>query len=89
MKNQDGIQLIIMAIDRQTAVLEGLPALIGRELAKWLVRVNLPGKHSELREAVLAELGLPPIEIVDLLYPNLGKTDRRAKAKTVSERLKK
>jgi hypothetical protein len=88
MKKQDGIHLIVEAIDRQNAILEALAESIGRATAKWLIRTNLPGKHKELQETVLSEMGLPPVEIVDLLYPNLGKTDRRAKAQAISLRLK-
>ena len=38
----------------------------------------------KLQEEVLSEMGFQPVEIVDLLYQNLGKTDRRAKAQSIS-----
>jgi hypothetical protein len=79
---------LIEAINRQTAVLEGMPVSIGKEVAKWLIKADLPGIRKELRESVLLEMGFRPVEIVDLLYPNVGKTERRAKAKAISERIK-
>ena len=80
---------LIEAINRQNALIEGLPDAIGRAMAKWLIKADLPNVGNPLRETVLAELGFQPAEIVDLLYPNLGKSARRAKAKFVSERLKR
>ena len=79
---------LIDAINRQTAVLEGMPVSIGREVAKWLIKADLPNVRKELQESALLEMGFRPVEIVDILYPNLGKTDRRTKAKAVGERIK-
>jgi len=91
MATQDKIlfTLLIESIDRQTAVLEGLAESIGREVAKWLIKADQPGIRNELQEEILADMGFRPVEIVDRLYPNLGKSQRRAKAKSISERLQK
>ena len=71
------------------AALEKLPESIGRATAKWLIKADMPNVSNPLRETVLAELGFRPAEIVDLLCPNLGKSARRAKAKSISERFQK
>jgi hypothetical protein len=89
MKKQDGFQQIVVAINRQNVILKGLPESIGKAIVKWLIKTDLPDQKRDLRILVYSELGFPPAEIVDHLYPNLGKTERRAKAKTISERLKK
>jgi len=80
---------LIDAIDRQTAVLEGLPESIGKSVAQWLVKTNLPNIRNELLEVALADLGFQPVEIVDLVYPNLDNSKRRTKAKGISKRLQK
>jgi len=49
----------------------------------------MPNINSAFREEVLSDIGFRPAEISDLLYPNLGKSARRKKAKAISERLKK
>jgi len=71
------------------AVLEKLPEAIGREVAKWLIKADLPNVSNPLREEIYAELGFRPAEIVDLPYPNLGKSARRAKAQKISHRKNK
>ena len=88
MKRHEDIQPIVEAIDRQNAILEQLGESIGKSTARWLIKANLPGKQSELQESVYLELGFQPVEVVDLLYPNLDKTDRRAKAQAISLRRK-
>ena len=85
MKRQDGTDRIVEAINRQNAILELMGETIGKSVARWLIKTNLPAKQRELQCVVYLELGFQPTEIVDLLYPNLGKTDRRAKAKSISK----
>ena len=90
MTTLDNITLtLIDAIDRQTAALERLPESIGKSVAKWLIKTNLPNIRSELLEVALADLGFQSAEIVDLVYPNLPNSKRRAKAKGISKRLQK
>ena len=89
MKKQDGTDRIVEAINRQNAILELLGETIGKSVARWLIKTNLPTTQRELLCIVYLELGFQPVEVVDLLYPNLGKTDRRAKAKSISDRSKK
>jgi len=89
MKRQGEIWQVVEAIDRQNAILVQLGETIGKSVARWLIKANLPGKQSELQCVVYLELGFQPIEIVDLLYPNLDKSDRRAKAKAISKRSNK
>jgi len=86
MKKQDSVQQIVEAIDRQNVLLEQLPESIGKTVAKWLIKADLPTARQELREIVYLELGFLPTEIVDLLYPNLGKAARRTKAQAISLR---
>jgi hypothetical protein len=80
---------IVEAIDRNTAVLERLAELIGRSTAKWLIMADMPNVRNELREDVYSEIGFSPVEIVDLLYPNLGKDARKTKRQAISKRRKK
>ncbi|MDR0327105.1 MAG: hypothetical protein LBI05_02280 [Planctomycetaceae bacterium] len=89
MNKQDGFQQIAVLLARQNVLLEGMGEIIGKSVARWLIKANLPGKHRELQCTVYLEMGFPPIEIVDLLYPNLGKADRRAKAQAISRQRKK
>ena len=89
MKRHEEIQQIVEAIDRQNAILEQLGETIGKSVVRWLIKVELPALRSELQIDVYLELGLHPTEIVDRLFPNLGKTDRRAKAKAISKRTNK
>jgi len=77
------------AINRNTAAVERLPESIGREVAKWMIKADLAKTCRALQEQVLSEMGFQPVEIVDLLYPNVGKKDRRTKAQAVSKRTKK
>ena len=80
---------IVAAIEQQTRVLETLGESVGRSTAKWLELANLPSLHGELREDALLELGFRPVEIVDFLYPNIGKDDRKTKRQAISKRRKK
>ena len=80
---------IVNAIDRQTYALEALADKIGHSTAKWLELANLPNIRNELREDAYSMLGFSPVEIVDILYPNLGKDDRKTKRQAISKRLKK
>ena len=80
---------IVNALERQTTALESLGDTIGRSTAKWLELANLPSVRGELQEDVLSELGFRPVEVVDLLYPNLGKDDRKTKRQAISKRRKK
>jgi len=89
MAKHDQWFILVEAINRQTVLLEELPESIGKSIAKWLIKADLPTQKGELQVAAYLELGFQPVEVVDLLYPNLSKTDRRAKAKAISERFKK
>jgi len=89
MKRQVEVQQVAKAIDRQNTILEHLGEDVGKSVARWLIKTNLPAQLRDLQCAVYLELGFQPVEIVDLLYPNLGKTDRRAKAKAIRKRLHK
>ena len=82
MKRQDDFSVLIK-------VLADLPEAIGKSVAKWLIKADLPAHKGDLKVEVYLELGFQPVEIVDLLYPNLGKTDRRTKAQAISLRRKK
>ena len=86
MKRQGELWQIVEAIDRQNAILEQLGETIGKSVVRWLIKVELPALRSELQIDVYLELGLQPTEIVDRLFPNLGKADRRAKAQAISFR---
>ena len=89
MARHDQWFILVEAINRQTVLLEELPESIGRSIAKWLIKADLPVQNLELKTKVYLELGFQPVEVVDLLFPNLSKSDRRAKAKSISERFKK
>ena len=83
------INPIVNALERQTTVLEALGDTIGRSTAKWLELANLPGVQGELREDALLELGFQPVEVVDFLYPNLGKDARKTKRTAICKRRSK
>ena len=89
MKRQDGTDSIVEAINRQNIILENLPESIGRAVAKNILKADMPEFRNEMREDIHTELGFLPSEIVDRLYPNLGKSDRRAKAQSISLRRKR
>jgi hypothetical protein len=77
------------SVERQNVLLQNLSEAIGKSVARWLIRADLPNVRNEMREDIYSDLGFRPMEIVDILYPHLGKTARRTKAKAVSERIKK
>jgi len=79
----------ITEIEYSQNALAQLGESIGKSIAKWLIKADLPTKRGELQEMVYCEMGFQPIEVVDLLYPSLGKAERRAKAQAISKRLKK
>jgi hypothetical protein len=81
------IVLILEDIEESAAFQRILDA-IGRSTAKWLIKADLPNVRKELHEEALSDLGFQPVEIVDILYPNLGKSERRRKAKALSDRVK-
>ena len=83
------LSLVIDAVDRNTQTLESLGDNVGRNTAKWLELANLPNVHGELQEDAFLQLGFRPAEVVDLLYPNLGKDDRKTRLKAISKRRKK
>ena len=74
------------SVERQNVLLQNLSEAIGKSVAKWLIKADLPNVLCEMREDIYLEMGFRPVEIVDILYPNLGKTARRTKAKSISER---
>ena len=63
--------IVVEAIDRNTAVLEKLADATGREVAKWLIKADVAKTSRMLQEEVYSEMGFQPVEIVDMLYPNL------------------
>jgi len=76
---------ILTALDRHTSALDTLGDKIGRSTAKWLELANLPDVRNELREDAYSLLGFHPAEIVDILYPNLGKDDRKTRRQAISK----
>ena len=83
------VKPIVTALDRLMFALEALGDKTGRSTAKWLELANLPGIGNELREDAYSMLGFLPAEIVDLLYPTLGKRERKTKRQAISKRNKK
>jgi hypothetical protein len=73
-------------IQKQTAILENMGESTGRNTAKWLEKAKLPTVSKELREEILSDMGFEPTEVVEKLYDNLNKSERRTKAQSVSKR---
>ena len=96
MKENDRVLIIVIPVEPILTALqaiqqsiEALPDKTGRSTAKWLEAANSTSVRGELLEDVFSSLGFKPVEIVDRLYPNMSKSARRAKAKAISERLKR
>ena len=80
---------LVDAIDKRTFIIETLVDKVGRGTAKWLELANLPNIRNELREDAYSLLGFLPAQIVDLLYPAMGKLERKTKRQAISKRNKK
>ena len=78
-----------MTVEELIPLMEQLADSIGKSVVYWLIKAEMPVHRNVFRELILSEMGFQPVEIVDVLYPNLGKSARRAKAQAISLRLKK
>jgi len=77
-------EMILKGIDY--GVQEALGESIGRNIALWLEKANIPDIRNKIREDVYVDLGFSPSEVVDLLYPAITPDDRRTKAQAISKR---
>ena len=78
-----------MTVEYLIPLIEPLADSIGKAVVYWLLKSEMKNVKNELMTKILSDLGFQPVEIVDRLYPNLVKSARRAKAQSISHRLKK
>jgi hypothetical protein len=64
---------------------EALGESIGRNTAKWLLKVDMSKTNKELQENVLSDMGFEPIEIAKKLYPNAQKKECRKISQRISK----
>lgn len=64
---------------------EALGEAIGRNTAKWLLKVKLSKTNRYLHEEILSDMGFHPVEVAEKLYPNVKKSERRKHSQRISK----
>jgi hypothetical protein len=64
---------------------EALGEAVGRNVAKWFLKMDMSKANSEFQEEILSDMGFEPVEIVEKLYPNVDGNKRRKHAQRISK----
>ena len=64
---------------------EALGEAVGRNVAKWFLKIDMSKANRDLREEILSDMGFEPVEIVEKMYSDVDDSERRKHSQRISK----